>query len=135
VLPRSLLLAAHNNSHLKITANLFEALCHLREEKKTRTLWVDAVCINQDHNVEKSQQVRLMQRIYSGASLVIVDLGEEADNSVLALPAFETLARNDQSCVPSVSQAKMQGLEPADAVGHAWDAFKAVLRRPCFRRI
>jgi hypothetical protein len=74
--------------------------------------------------------VRLMQRIYSGASFVIVDLGEEADNSPLALPVFEASARNDQSCVPSVSRAKMQGLEPADVVDHAWYAFKAVLRRP-----
>ena len=74
-----------------------------------------------------------MQRIYSGSSLVIVDLGEEADNSVLVLPVFEALARNDQSCIPSVSQAKMQGLESADAVDHAWDAFKAVLRKPWFR--
>jgi hypothetical protein len=76
-----------------------------------------------------------MQRIYSGVSFVIVDLGEEADNSALALPVFEALVRNDQSCVPSVSQAKMQGLESADAVDHTWDAFKVVLRRPWFRRI
>jgi hypothetical protein len=101
---------------LAVTESLHSALKRLRSSKSC-LFWADAVYINQDDNVEKSQQVRLMQRIYSGSSLIIVDLGEEADNSALALPAFEILARDDKSCIPSVSQSKTQGLEPADAVG------------------
>jgi hypothetical protein len=122
------------NGVLAVTESLHSTLKRLRTSK-SRLLWADAACINQDDSAEKSQQVRLMQRIYSSVSLVVVDLGEEAENSALALPVFEALARKDQSCVPNVSQAKMQGLGPADAVDYAWDAFKDVLRRPWFRRI
>lgn len=103
---------------LPITESLHSLLRRLRCPEK-RWIWVDAVRINQDDNAEKSQQVRLMQRIHSTASLVIVDLGEVADDSALAFTVFDALARNDQSCVPSVSQEKMQGLEPLDDVDHA----------------
>lgn len=34
-------------------------------------VWADAVCINQDDLAERAQQVQLMERIYSGAELVV----------------------------------------------------------------
>jgi hypothetical protein len=50
-----------------VTRNLWTALRHFRSTSGPVTLWVDALCINQDDAVEKSQQVRQMRRIYSGA--------------------------------------------------------------------
>ncbi|GAP87252.1 putative heterokaryon incompatibility protein [Rosellinia necatrix] len=58
-----------------VTRNLGSALHHLRNDEKERVLWVDAVCINQDDLDERSSQVQLMQRVYSGASQVVVWLG------------------------------------------------------------
>ncbi|KAI0912514.1 HET-domain-containing protein [Ustulina deusta] len=58
-----------------VTRNLGSALHHLRNDEKERVLWVDAVCINQGDLGERSSQVQLMQRIYSGASQVVVWLG------------------------------------------------------------
>ncbi|KAI0134480.1 heterokaryon incompatibility protein-domain-containing protein [Xylariales sp. AK1849] len=66
-----------NGKALRITANLGQALLHLRRTEH-RTLWVDAICINQSDIEERSAQVRLMSRIYEAAKSVVVWLGEES---------------------------------------------------------
>lgn len=48
-----------------ITRNLEMALRYLRLPTSQRTPWVDAICINQNDPVERSQQVRLMREIYA----------------------------------------------------------------------
>jgi Heterokaryon incompatibility protein (HET) len=52
-----------SNSVLDITANLYAALLHLRSSDKQRVLWVDAICIDQESPQERSQQVKIMDRI------------------------------------------------------------------------
>ncbi len=37
---------------------------HLRRRDKERSLWIDAVCIDQKHDAEKNQQVKMMGDIY-----------------------------------------------------------------------
>ncbi|KAK0707170.1 heterokaryon incompatibility protein-domain-containing protein [Apiosordaria backusii] len=39
-------------------------------------IWADALCINQQDNAEKHSQIHLMERIYTRASTVYVDLGD-----------------------------------------------------------
>jgi hypothetical protein len=58
-----------------VTSNLNDALRRLRHPDESRTLWVDAICINQQDNTERSQQVGLMRRIYNQASKVVIWLG------------------------------------------------------------
>jgi hypothetical protein len=61
-------------------ASLDSALRHIRRHRETRAvqpLWIDAICINQKNNAEKSAQVALMKGIYATAYRVIVWLGEE----------------------------------------------------------
>ena len=64
-----------NGGKLPITANLFWALFHLRLRDEDRILWVDAVCINQNHHREKTHQVQQMGDIYKQADRVIFWLG------------------------------------------------------------
>lgn len=47
-----------------VTYNLEVALQQLRHAERERILWVDALCINQENDLEKSEQVRPMGRIY-----------------------------------------------------------------------
>src|SRR5204863_8336259 len=61
---------------LKISENLYVAICHLRHQLEPRFLWVDAVCINQASDEEKSHQVGQMHYIYSNASKVLIWLGQ-----------------------------------------------------------
>lgn len=58
------------------TINLEAALRHLRKNEEPITLWVDAICIDQADDVEKSHQVQHMGDIYKGASEVIIWLGQ-----------------------------------------------------------
>ncbi|EEU43137.1 uncharacterized protein NECHADRAFT_83581 [Fusarium vanettenii 77-13-4] len=53
-----------------------EALRRLRKKQEILTIWIDAVCINQDDLEERAQQVTLMSSIYSLASTVHIWLGE-----------------------------------------------------------
>ena len=58
-----------------IPPNLHTALTHLRDSQRNIFLWVDALCINQEDEKEKSMQVQQMARIYSRARRVLVWLG------------------------------------------------------------
>ena len=70
------------------TVNLESALRALRMPDKPRTLWVDAVCINQDDLDEQAAQVRMMWDIYNAADCVVVWLGPEVGDSGTALENF-----------------------------------------------
>jgi len=59
--PQPMLLNGHNRV---IKSNLNSALRHLRKEDSALTIWVDAVCINQEDIVEVSLQVSQMGTIY-----------------------------------------------------------------------
>ncbi|KAL8845985.1 MAG: hypothetical protein Q9221_008889 [Calogaya cf. arnoldii] len=65
-----------NGHPFSVTMNLCVALKYIRKAERTRTIWIDAICINQDSTLEKTHQVRLMRDIYRGASKVLVWLGE-----------------------------------------------------------
>jgi len=53
-----------------VTANLYAALKRLRQHK-VRTVWIDAICVNQADFKERSAQVQLMKAIYSYAATVL----------------------------------------------------------------
>ncbi|KAK3935455.1 heterokaryon incompatibility protein-domain-containing protein [Diplogelasinospora grovesii] len=59
-----------------INSSLYEALKYLRPDSgPPRTLWVDAVCIDQDNLEERAQQVAQMPSIYGQADRVVIWLG------------------------------------------------------------
>ena len=79
-----------------ITKNLECALRYLRHKESPRVLWVDAVCINQNDEDEKSEQVSKMREIYGGATKVYAWLGEadrEIDCVFAVLQEFRDRAR------------------------------------------
>lgn len=70
-----------NDKLFPVRQNCYEALRSLCPPADFRWLWIDAVCINQDDNQEKSFQVQRMGDIYKSASTVIVYLGTDSDDS------------------------------------------------------
>jgi Heterokaryon incompatibility protein (HET) len=68
--------------------NLHKALTQLRHDETFRTLWVDAICINQQDLGEKSQQVSRMRDICAKVCSTIMWIGEE---NVHDMMLFETL--------------------------------------------
>lgn len=67
-----------NGRRSSVTVNLEEAIRQLRRLTEKRTIWADAVCINQGDMQEREQQVGEMAQIYRNASRVLIWLGKEA---------------------------------------------------------
>lgn len=74
-----------NGQTFDVTANLYGALVELRDKSETRTLWVDAICINQRDLIELGEQVQHMRAIYQQASEVLVWLGDAIEDSDFAM--------------------------------------------------
>lgn len=74
-----------NGKTCSIRENLFSALLHLRHWHTPRTLWIDALCINQEDNSERNHQVHQMGRIYQSALNVVVWLGPSDASSGVAM--------------------------------------------------
>lgn len=49
-----------NDSDFSVGPNLYSALQHLRDPEKPVTLWIDAICIDQGNDKEKSSQLQKM---------------------------------------------------------------------------
>ena len=84
----------HSHGTISVTQNLGEALRYLRYEDKVRTLWIDAICVNQLDLAERNSQVKRMSDIYSAASRVIVWLGPESDDSTMAMECCQLISSN-----------------------------------------
>lgn len=65
-----------DGQYLEITKSLYDALHRFRMEDEAVILWADAVCINQSDHIEKSEQVKIMARIFNKAYEVLVWVGE-----------------------------------------------------------
>ena len=68
---RSNRVLVNDRFYINVTSNLLGALVQLRSQELV-TIWIDAICINQEDIDERSSQVRLMARIYAGAEEIIV---------------------------------------------------------------
>ena len=112
--PRSLSI---DSCDLPVGENLYAALLHLRDCSIERTIWADAVCINQRDPKEKGKQVQSMAKIYAKASGVVVWLGEATSDSGHALEEIRMAA--EQRTKLSINESAILGL----------------LERPWFQRI
>jgi len=66
-----------DGKRLQITSSLATALRRFRLADRTRVLWADGICINQDDISERGHQVQLMAALYSQASQVLCWLGDD----------------------------------------------------------
>lgn len=132
---------------LPMTDSLAVALRHLQNVEEPRTLWIDAICINQDDMVERSAEVCKMDSIYRRASQVIVWFGPDACNSSLAMHTFQRLA-NGVDYNTKLNHIEFHANEDgqwADKIRfdpdalrsnrRAWIAAKEFLRRKWFSRL
>jgi hypothetical protein len=81
-----------NDHAFPVTTNLEAAMRHLRFPSRNRTIWADAVCINQDDINEVNVQVGQMDKIYYNAQSAAVWLGEASSDSDYALEILQKLS-------------------------------------------
>lgn len=95
-----------------VTENLGAALRDLRKADQPRTLWADAICINQavdgDESKEKNHQVGMMDEIYRSAYRTVIWLGPgvkgDTDKAydMLEELAAEAISREHSTNVSSI---------------------------------
>lgn len=143
-----------NGFDFDVRSNLAAALRQLRKDRGLRRglpYWVDAICINQVNDVERSEQVELMTRIYQQAAAVTIWLGEPSGETELAFakmravespianPSFEQDKRSEEAPGPRLSTLP----EARDIISTAvqrdsireWDAIIKLLDNPYFQRV
>lgn len=76
---------------ISATRKLIMALRYLRSTDEPRILWVDALCINQQDEVEKGPQVAMMGDIYRHATRVVAWIVPDAGNSDAIMAKMESL--------------------------------------------
>jgi hypothetical protein len=87
-----------------VTRNLQCALRCLRREASARLLWIDALCIDQTSTKEKSTQVSRMWAIYAFSRRALMFLGDEADNSDLALRFLHIISKLQPDDIDAVER-------------------------------
>jgi len=151
-----------HGQQLSITRNLRAALSRLRDQCScdceclhvdgidmgVRYLWVDAICINQSDVVEKTEQVRLMARIFNKASWAIGWLGEKesaAEEGIRLMKQLQDIFDlevwrdpNTQSDKPAYHNLKAEDLIALGVPGGfepAWDSLVSLWELKWFSRI
>lgn len=137
-----------NGRPFSVTESLFRALLYLRDEQVDRILWIDAICIDQENDIERGHQVRRMALIYKNARQVVIWLGlptPETDLVFESMQHLEQLAL-DHACndwrpadqrwhflwsTVELSLKKMSG----DHTIRQCEGFMMLLNRSWFKRI
>jgi ankyrin repeat protein len=112
-----------NGFKLGITDNLWSALYSLRHKTEPKSMWIDAICINQEDIEERNQQVTMMGDIYRNANHVCIWLGEESEDSHLVFEHINKLSSN---------RHPDRGLRLYE--GRTGEAFDKLCARPWFFR-
>ena len=81
-----------NSLELAIPASSVEVLRRFRHSDQLRTLWIDAICINQADFSERAQQVMLMGSVYSKSAHTLIWLGDPNDTTQRAIECIQNNA-------------------------------------------
>ena len=110
---------------LPIRRSLHEFLVELRLLDRPRTVWADAVCINQGDVVERNAQVALMRDIYFAAQTVLVWLGPHDAGSPQLFQSFKLIAADPAFLQTSASLGWKENI---------LQAFKNLMSRSYWKR-
>lgn len=128
-----------NQQSFSITANLETALHALRLPHQDRLLWVDAICIDQASDAEKSHQVGQMRLVYKLAEQVIIWLGPSSEETDLLMSLAKTLdshASRTKAWEQEWESIVVANGGPAtDMFRRAYTALEELLARPWFKRV
>ncbi|KAH8645762.1 heterokaryon incompatibility protein-domain-containing protein [Xylariales sp. PMI_506] len=119
-----------------------EALKYLRYADRPRTMWIDAICINQNDIAERNKQVPRIGDIYKLALKVIAWTGPEFPGCDTACSSLEYLGRQveftrDNQCLQSPGCAEKNWYklsQPLPFDDGTWESIHTLLSRPWFRR-
>ena len=101
------------------------ALKYLRLPSRDRTLWIDAICIDQNDPTERNHQVQMMSRLYTRAQQVCVWLGEDSDTTKTAIDFI-----HDEIMVLK----NIDSICGNENYNEKWQALMMLMQKPWFSR-
>lgn len=121
----------------QVTTNLEAALRHLRyRDGRNRTLWVDAICINQDDIEERSGQVQQMGDIYGKAQEVVVWLGPKDERLAKAIDQILELGpASHLSSMPKYQRCDHNRYNNQGHVEQVFDPLRGFIDSAWFHRL
>jgi hypothetical protein len=120
-----------------IPASLISFLYRTRAVGRTRTVWIDSICIDQSNDVEKSIQVARMRDIYQRASGTLIWLGPAGECDE-ALPFAWKLCKaaaptsNPEACISNFQEKA--GSHETHVGDPRLEALLSLVSRPYFER-
>jgi hypothetical protein len=136
-----------DNELFEVTQNLESALRNLRHPSPhARTLWIDAICIDQQNHDERNAQVQRMKSIYEVAVRVVIWLGryhEAEDDSLTFKEDIWGFGHLDPGTL-ELTQSAFQLVEILSTStpimsyirrGPAWAHLTRIVQRSWFRRL
>ncbi|KAK0508970.1 hypothetical protein JMJ35_008341 [Cladonia borealis] len=134
-----------NGQDFQVTDNLMFFL--RRKRTVTLAFWIDAICINQDDEAEKSEQIARMGEIYKNASSVYAELGPATEDEQAVVRKIEYLSisvaaemQRIQSEEGKTTRAILESIrlppefvEPYD--NQMWEDLQSFFRRPWWKRV
>ncbi|KAI0182517.1 heterokaryon incompatibility protein-domain-containing protein, partial [Xylaria flabelliformis] len=129
-----------------VTSNLWILLRDLRQANTDRYLWIDAISINQDDDLERGHQVRRMQIIYSSAERVLCYVGQTSESIDIFMNSLVTFQKRASGYrwTPNDSrwkltweraQFELQLRYGNDVAAIQKQGLELLLKRPWFRRV
>ncbi|KAJ3468272.1 hypothetical protein MRS44_002337 [Fusarium solani] len=93
-----------NETYLNISLNLWNFLQNYRHTAGERIIWIDQICINQDDQDERVQQIGQMCAIYERASMDLFWIGEPDEHTEDVMDMLVSLNRLEMSHSASGNQ-------------------------------
>ncbi|KAF2823700.1 HET-domain-containing protein [Ophiobolus disseminans] len=128
-----------NKGQLRVSPSTNEMLTHLRLDRPNpdRPLWIDAICINQEDEIEKASQIRLMQRIYRRASQVIIWFGPSIPETRAFMTDFPRVAELAKIWRPKIwtHDKFWRGEKWPPDYDHFWSELFHLLNHDWFKRL
>lgn len=87
---RLVLYCGDHQHEVRLGPNCWSALWHISNTRGTLKIWVDALCIEQGNDEEKSRQIALMRTIYASAHTTYFWLGEATKGTDEAMDYLST---------------------------------------------
>jgi hypothetical protein len=137
---------------IKVTVNLADALYQIRNRNESIMVWADAICINQQDNIEKGHQVKRMGDVFQNAKEVLAWLGKDVEQ--IAEDSFNLIRETNEymdtqwtthgqiSAIPTITRAfppfrnklrwtKVRTLLELDWFDRVWVLQEAGLAKHC----
>jgi hypothetical protein len=120
-----------NGKPFEVRENLWAAINQLADAGEKVTIWIDAICIDQENVAERNHQVGIMRTIYGSAAQVCCWLGPADENTKLAFG----LAKFVQEHQDSMDKIIDRFTHPDDDLLRSLDGVAALCQRDYWYRI